>query len=108
MGVDIRDMPVAAAEALPGRFREAGFDVEVISESHPQYPGVTITRVVCRRGSDEQFVGWSCAAVKPGEYRVSIGNAQGWRRSVRERRYRLQAEVTAIIEQGGGYWPFPT
>lgn len=107
MGVDVRDMPAEAAAALPDRLREAGFDVEVVSGSHPRDPEVVITRAICRRGGDRQRLGWGPAPGKPGECRVGIANAGGWRRSVRERRYRLQAEVTAIIERGGGYWPFP-
>ena len=106
MGTDVRDIPVEAASVLPNRLRKAGFVVEVSIESHPQYPEIVITRAICRRGSDMQRLGWGPALSKPGECRVGIANARGWRRSVRERRYRLQAEITAIIEGGGGYWPF--
>jgi hypothetical protein len=106
MGADVRDMPNAAAAALPDRHREAGFDVEVSSGPHPQYPGVIVTRAICRRGGDAQRLGWGPASGKPGECRVGIANARSWRRRVRERRFRLQAEVTAIIERSGGYWPF--
>ena len=106
MGFDVRDMPTEAAAALPDRLREAGFDVGVLTGPHPQHPEVIVTRVVCRRGGDEQRLNWGPASGKPGECRIGIANARGWRRSARERRGRLQAEVTAVIEQAGGYWPF--
>lgn len=36
MGIDIRDIPADAAAALTERFREAGFDVELIVAPDPQ------------------------------------------------------------------------
>jgi hypothetical protein len=107
MGIDVRDMPNEAAASLPDRFREAGFDCEVSQKPHPQKPDVVVTRLRIRRGGDSQFLGWMPVSSKPGQCRVSIGNATGWRRSVQERRSRLQSDVTSIIEQNGGYWPFP-
>jgi hypothetical protein len=106
MGADVRDMPIEAAASLPDRLRKVGYDVEVSSGPHPQYPGVIVTRAICRRGADVQRLGWGPVSGKHGECRVGIANARGWRRSIRKRRYRLQAEVTAIIEQSRGYRPF--
>ena len=107
VGIDVRDMPSEAATSLPDLLREAGFDIEAGSEPHRRHPDVVITWLRCRRGDDSQGISWMSALSPPGHIRVYIGNATGWRRSVHERRSRLQADVTAIIERNGGYWPFP-
>lgn len=106
MGTDVRDISAEAALGLPDRLRGAGFQIEISCEPHPHRPEIIITRVICRRGCDEQRLGWDPVADKPGECRIGIANAWGWRRSARERRYRFQQDVTAIIESAGGYWPF--
>lgn len=107
MGVDIRDIPADAAAALPEQFREAGFDVELIVAPDPQDRGIMVTQAICRRRGDEQRLSWGWKAGKPGDCRIAIANAHGWRRSVRERRDLMQKEITVIIERAGGYWPFP-
>lgn len=107
MGIDVRDMPDAAAVSLPDRLREAGFDVDVSRSPHPQLPALVVTRILCRRGKDVQTLESRPSGGKPGERRVYIANARGWRRSVRLRRCQLQEDVTSIIEQNGGHWPFP-
>ena len=107
MGVDVRDMPIEAVASLPDRLREAGFLVKMCSGPHPQHPEIVVTRAFCRRGGDTQRLVWFPASGKPGECRVVIANARGWSRSIRDRRTRLQEDVTAIIKATGGYWPFP-
>jgi hypothetical protein len=107
MGVDIRYIPAEAVSALPDRLREAGFVVEIGSETTSQHAGVVVTLAKCRRGGDTQRLGWNPIPGRPGVFCMGIINARGWRRSVRERRERLQAEVTSIIESSGGYSPFP-
>ena len=105
MGVDIRDIPAEAVSAIPDKLRHAGFAIEVRNEPDSQHPQIILTLVICRRGKDVQRLGWGPSG-QPGVLRIGIGNVQGWRRSVRDRRSQLQAEVTSIIEASGGYWPF--
>lgn len=99
MGVDIRVMSADPAVALPDRLREAGFVVELRRE---QRPGVVVTLATCRRGGDTQRLGWNAIPGQSGVYHVGIGNAWAWRRTVLERRRRLQDDVTSIIETCGG------
>ena len=104
MGIDVRDIPAEAAALLPDRLRAAGFEVEVGPVVDPSRPDRVGTRALCRRGRDVQRIGWCRIPGRPEICRVSIGNAWGWRASARR---RLQAEVTAVIDQNGGCWPFP-
>ena len=99
MGVDIRVMSADPALTLPDRLREAGFVVELRSE---QRPDVVVTLATCRRGRDTQRLGWNSIPGQSGVYHVGIGNAWAWRRTVLERRRRLQDDVTSIIEKCGG------
>jgi hypothetical protein len=106
MGVAIMDLPADSVVTLPDRLREAGFEVEICSEPSPEHPDVIVTLATCRRGGDTQRLGWNPVPGQPVVYRVGIGMARGWRRSVRERRLRMHQEITSIVEASGGYWPF--
>jgi len=105
MGLDVRDLPRAAVESLPDRLCAAGFEVDVTREPHSQIPGAILIRIQCRRGGDVQSLVWLDENGEPEECRVFIPNARAWRASVRDRRRRLQADVTDVIEQAGGRFP---
>lgn len=105
MGLDVRDLPPSALEDLPDRLRAAGFEVDVTHEPHRQIAGATLTRVGCRRGEDVQTLFWLEGVVEPNGGGVIIPNAWSWWASVRNRRRRLQADVTDVLEQAGGRFP---
>lgn len=104
MDMDVRDIPKDTVASLPEHFRAAGFEVHVTRKANTRFPEVMTTFVSCRRGKDAQVVFWH---EEPDErnWRVYIRCAWGWRAATRARRRRLQADVTAVFEAAGGYFP---
>lgn len=100
MGLDERSMPVRSLMVLPDRLRDAGFVVEVVEESGTN-PKVTVIR--CRRAADTQLLTWCDEPDISDVCHIYIPNAWAWRRHLHERRSAIQAQVTAIIEENGGY-----
>jgi len=107
MGVGVFDMPGEAAARLLDCLRDAEMGVEVTTRTNPQRPGIVLTRVRCCRGPDVLCLGWDPSPDRPGEYRVWYQVPWGWWPSTRRRRRQFMEEVVRIIEQNGGYWPFP-
>jgi hypothetical protein len=119
LGLDVRELPRAAAGGLPDRLRAAGFEVEVNQEPHRQIPGATLTRVSCRRGEDVQALFWLEGPREPEECRVIIPNAWAWRASVRSTSARprsscheagnasntFQAGPSPTVAEGRGHRP---
>lgn len=103
MGLDERTMPVRSLAVLPDRLRDAGFEVEVVNESSHDAEDCPITVLKCRRGLDTQLLTW-CAESESPDVCIYIANAWAWRGHVHQRRSAMQAEVTTIIEQNGGYF----
>src|SRR4051812_4030645 len=120
MGPDFRVISKSTVEDLPSRLRQAGFDVTVQQKNLSA--GSVEVRAECRRGDDVQIVEWGLYSDtflrrynrepnadwdESKECDVLIWNAWSWWPSTFRRRRRLQKDVTAVIEQAGGYWPFP-
>ncbi len=101
MGIDERDMLDADVELLPDRLRAAGFEIAVSREPYPPFPDLIVIDVRYPGGKDVQsFV---CIQEQLGQRKIYIANAWSWWPAVQKRREKLQEDVTAAIEQSGGF-----
>ncbi|MDB5336219.1 MAG: hypothetical protein JWN70_1838 [Planctomycetaceae bacterium] len=101
MGIDERDMLDADVEVLPDRLRAAGFEIAVSCEPYPGFLDLIVVDVRSADGKDTQsFV---CIQEQPGQRKIYIANAWSWWPAVQNRRQKLQDDVTAVIDQSGGF-----
>ena len=106
MGICVITLGRQAAETIPDRLRNAGFEVSV-DQTNPNsdFPDFILTRITCGKGKESQYVEWFEDPETPGSCHVHVVNAWAWRKRVYEKRLEFQRSVMKIIESVNGELP---